>query len=85
MSIPWAYIDHDPTLIARTSEYTTEDHVKQVISTGMVPRRLDRTVVQPHSQSRVTNILDIPKLAPYSFVEPDYGSREAESMVKSIP
>jgi len=41
----------------------------------MMPRRL----------GRVTNILDIHKLTPYFFVEPDYGSQEAESMVKSIP
>ena len=33
----------------------------------------------------MTNILEIPKLAPYLFVEPDYKSREAEQMVKSIP
>jgi len=42
-------------------------------------------VIQLGQQSRVTNILDIAKLAPYFFVEPDYGSQEAESMVKSIP
>jgi glutamyl-tRNA synthetase len=41
--------------------------------------------VQPGQQSRITNILDIPKLAPYLFVEPDYGSREAELMIKAIP
>lgn len=52
------------------SEYTTPDHTKQVILA---------------LQSRIINILDIPKLAPYFFVEPDYRSREAESMVKSIP
>jgi len=52
------------------SEYTTVDHIKQVILA---------------LQSRITNILDIAKLAPYFFVEPDYGSREAESMIKSIP
>ncbi|KAF9647742.1 glutamyl-tRNA synthetase [Thelephora ganbajun] len=52
------------------SEYTTVDHIKRVILA---------------LQSRITNILDIAKLAPYFFVEPDYGSQEAESMIKSIP
>ena len=42
-------------------------------------------VIQLGEQSRITNIVDIAKLAPYFFVEPDYGSREAESMVKYIP
>ncbi|KAF9649054.1 Nucleotidylyl transferase [Thelephora ganbajun] len=52
------------------SEYTTMDHIKQVILA---------------LRSRITNILDVAKLAPYFFVEPDYGSQEAESMIKSIP
>jgi len=52
------------------SSYATVDDVKQVILA---------------LQSRITNILDIPRLAPYFFVEPEYKSPEAESMVKSIP
>ena len=41
--------------------------------------------IQPSHQSRTTNILEIPKLAPYFFIEPDYGSQEAELMVKPVP
>jgi glutamyl-tRNA synthetase len=49
----------------------------------MIPSCL-RDSTSLRSQGRITNILDIPKLAPYFFIEPDYGSREAESMIKSI-
>ena len=42
-------------------------------------------MIRPSQQSRVTDILEIPKLAPYLFIEPDYGSRETELMVKPIP
>ena len=36
------------------------------------------------SQGRITNLNDIPVLAPYFFVEPDYTSDEARKMLKSI-
>lgn len=42
-------------------------------------------LIRPSQQSRITDILEIPKLAPCLFTEPDYGSRETEIMVKPIP
>jgi len=36
-------------------------------------------------QGRITNVQEIPSLAPYFFVEPDLRSEESRSMVKSIP
>ncbi|PCH33184.1 hypothetical protein WOLCODRAFT_129640 [Wolfiporia cocos MD-104 SS10] len=52
-----------------TSQYTSVSHIESVIS-----------VVQ----DRMTNLTDLPKLAPFFFVEPDYTSDEAQSMVKAI-
>lgn len=35
-------------------------------------------------QSRLTTINDIPSLGPFFFVDPDYSSEEAKSMVDSL-
>ncbi|KAG9310513.1 hypothetical protein JVU11DRAFT_9660 [Chiua virens] len=35
-------------------------------------------------QGRITNIKDVPSLAPYFFVRPDYATPEAQSMLKSL-
>lgn len=38
-----------------------------------------------HDQGRVTNIQDVPTLAPYFFVDPNYLTPEAQFMRKSMP
>jgi len=53
-----------------SSQYTTVPYVKQVILS---------------LQGRVTNLQDIPLLAPFFFVEPDLTSTEAIAMFQSVP
>ncbi|KAH7923759.1 glutamyl-tRNA synthetase [Leucogyrophana mollusca] len=52
-----------------TSRHTTVEYIAQVI------RAL---------QGRIINLLDVPRLAPFFFVDPDYTTEEAQSMIKSI-
>jgi len=53
-----------------SSEYATVSHIERVI---------------PVLQGRITNVQEIPSLAPYFFIEPDLKSKEARLMVMSIP
>ncbi|KAH7907048.1 hypothetical protein BJ138DRAFT_1216266 [Hygrophoropsis aurantiaca] len=53
-----------------TSQYTTVGYIAQVI------RAL---------QGRIVNLLDVPALAPFFFVDPDYTTDEAKSMIRVIP
>ena len=36
-------------------------------------------------QGRLSNIQDIPKHAPFFFVDPDLGSENAQEMLKRVP
>ena len=84
MSALRAHLAQNTTLITRTSEHMTADHAKQVISALQVWCHADLTDGLFNSADRF-ELPDIPKLVPYFFVEPDYGSREAKSIVKFIP
>ncbi|KJA20865.1 hypothetical protein HYPSUDRAFT_166443 [Hypholoma sublateritium FD-334 SS-4] len=53
-----------------TSQYTTVDIIKQAI-----------TILE----GRLTNLYDIPKHAPYLFVDPDLTTEEAQSMLDNVP
>ncbi|KAH7907046.1 hypothetical protein BJ138DRAFT_1161049 [Hygrophoropsis aurantiaca] len=52
-----------------TSQYMTVGYIAQVI------RAL---------QGRIVNLLDVPTLAPFFFVDPDYTTDEAKSMIRAI-
>lgn len=52
------------------SRFTTVPYIKGVITS---------------LQGRITNLQDIPKLAPYFFVDPDMSSGEAQAMLKVAP
>ncbi|KAJ3483560.1 hypothetical protein NLI96_g6232 [Meripilus lineatus] len=52
------------------SPHTSVEYITQVITT---------------LQGRIVNILDIPSLAPYFFIEPDYSSEEACSLLATLP
>ncbi|TCD68577.1 Glutamate--tRNA ligase mitochondrial [Steccherinum ochraceum] len=51
------------------SQYTSVEHIAQVIEI---------------LQGRLTNLQDVPLLAPYFFVEPNYATEEAQKMLKSL-
>ncbi|KAI0802992.1 glutamyl-tRNA synthetase [Irpex lacteus] len=53
-----------------SSQYTTVPYIKQTIVA---------------MQGRLTNLQDIPTLAPFFFVEPDLTSHEAVAMFQSVP
>ncbi|KAJ7650416.1 hypothetical protein FB45DRAFT_887895 [Roridomyces roridus] len=63
------WIKENPALSEMNPEYTTPEYIQSVI------RVLN---------SRLTNIQDIVTLAPYLFVEPDYGSAEAKRMIRRL-
>ncbi|TFK74720.1 glutamyl-tRNA synthetase [Pluteus cervinus] len=52
-----------------SSQYTSLDYIKNAILT---------------LEGRLTNVQDIPKLAPFFFVDPDLSSPEAKVMIKKI-
>ncbi|KAF8425049.1 hypothetical protein L210DRAFT_3743949 [Boletus edulis BED1] len=52
-----------------SSQYTTPEYISKVIRV---------------LQGRITNIHDVPNLAPYFFVDPDYSTPEAQRMRESI-
>ncbi|KAI9455877.1 hypothetical protein HD554DRAFT_2030712 [Boletus coccyginus] len=52
-----------------SSQYTTPEYIARVIHV---------------LQGRITNIKDVPNLAPYFFVDPDYSTPEAQLMRESI-
>ncbi|KAI0697163.1 glutamyl-tRNA synthetase [Cytidiella melzeri] len=53
-----------------SSQYTTVPYIRQTISS---------------MKGRLTNLQDMPTLAPFFFVEPDLTSHEAVSMFQSVP
>ncbi|KAI0344028.1 glutamyl-tRNA synthetase [Trametopsis cervina] len=53
-----------------SSQYTTVPYIEQVILS---------------LKGRVTNLQDLPVLAPFFFIEPDLSSNEAMSMFQSVP
>ncbi|KAI6020987.1 hypothetical protein BKA83DRAFT_4293667 [Pisolithus microcarpus] len=52
-----------------TSQYATPDYIAKVIRV---------------LQGRITNVFDVPSLAPFFFVDPNYASPEAKSMLRPV-
>ncbi|KAJ3755932.1 hypothetical protein EV360DRAFT_85438 [Lentinula raphanica] len=58
----------------KASPYTTVENIKMAI-----------TLLEARQFGRLTNIHDIPLHAPYLFIDPDWTSEEAKSMIQNIP
>lgn len=74
-------------LTSLDSQYTTPEYIAKVIHVLQVRvlLGLPRDPADPiRDQGRITNIQDVPSLAPYFFVDPNYWTPEAEFMSKSI-
>ena len=69
------------------SQYTTIDIIKQAIT--ILEAGLSITIIicdlLTIIQGRLTNLYDIPRHAPYLFVEPDLTTKEAQSMLDNVP
>lgn len=70
------------------SQYTTIDIIKQAITileAGHSIVSLHISGMLTFIQGRLTNLYDIPRHAPYLFVEPDLTTKEAQSMLDNVP
>lgn len=53
-----------------SSQYATPDYIAKVVRV---------------LQGRIINVFDVPSLTPFFFVDPDYASSDAMSMIRSVP